>query len=541
MAATEGGKRLADRVTIYDTTLRDGSQGEGISFSIEDKLRIAHKLDEFGVDYVEAGWPGSNPKDDELFQRLAGAPLTRARLAAFGSTRRPRTPANEDPTLLSLVRASAPVCTIFGKSWDMHVTHALKVSLAENLEMIADSVAYLRGHVDEVVYDAEHFFDGYKRNPDYAMRTLAAAHKAGASALVLCDTNGGCLPHEVAEITEAVVARFGGIVGIHTHDDSGCGVANALAAVRSGARHVQGTINGYGERCGNANLCVVAPNLRLKLGMECLEPDALQHLTGLSQYIDEVANLSPTGRQPYVGKSAFAHKAGVHVDAVLKHRATYEHIDPEQVGNSRRMLVSELSGGSMVVNKAAERHIDLQKKSPETRHLLRRVADMEKDGYSFEGAEASFELLLMNAIGTYRSLVEISGFRVIVEKRKGEEPTTEATIKLSVDGLQRLTVAEGDGPVHALDTALRKALLEFYPQLEGIWLTDFKVRVVNVRAGTAARVRAIVDSSNGDTTWSTVGVSHNMVEAGWHALLDGIIYGLLRAGVQPYSAAGEGA
>ncbi len=520
------------RISIYDTTLRDGSQAEGVNFSLEDKVRIAHKLDEFGMDYVEAGWPGSNPKDIELFARFKKSPLRRARLCAFGSTRRPNVKAAEDELVQMLVAAETPVVTIFGKSWDFQVTHALKVPLQQNLDMIADTVRFLSERVPEVVYDAEHFFDGYKRNPEYALECLRAAADSGASLLALCDTNGGCLPHEVAEIVREVALRVRTPIGIHAHDDAACGVANSLAAVRHGAVQVLGTFNGYGERCGNANLCPITANLRLKLDYDCLLPHSLEHLTGLSQFVDEVANLSPNTRQPYVGRSAFAHKAGVHVDSVLKHRSTYEHVAPECVGNTRRMLVSELSGGSTIVSKAAKHALDLSKKSPETRRVLKRVAEMEQEGYSFEGAEASFELLLMQEVGTYRKLFDLQGFRVIVERRgPGAEPITEATVKLSVDGEERLTVAEGDGPVHALDSALRKALARFYPELSDIKLTDFKVRVVNVREGTAARVRTIIDSTDGEETWSTVGVSTNMIEASWHALVDSVVYGLLRRSV----------
>lgn len=519
---------MPNRVAIYDTTLRDGSQGEGISFSLADKMRLARKLDEFGMDYIEGGWPGSNPKDVDFFEHMRNARLAHSKLAAFGSTRRPGRSAADDELLQMLVAAETPVITIFGKSWDFHATHVLKVSLAENLAMIHDSVCFLRKHTDEVIYDAEHFFDGYKHNPAYAVSSVAAARDAGASILVLCDTNGGTLPYEVSDIVQQVREKVNGPIGIHTHDDSACGVANALAAVLSGAVQVQGTVNGYGERCGNANLIPIVANLKLKMGYDCLGENSMEHLTGLSQFVDEVANLSPNTRQAYVGRSAFAHKAGVHVDSVMKHRSTYEHVDPESVGNSRRMLVSELSGGSTIVGKAAKHDLDLTKKSPQTRALLKRVAELEHQGYSFEGAEASFELLMMQSAGAYRKLFDIHGFRVIVEQRGAGEPLTEATVKLSVDGEERLTVAEGDGPVHALDSALRKGLLEFYPELTDLRLTDFKVRVVNVREGTAARVRTIIDSADGDETWSTVGVSTNMIEASWHALVDGVVYGLLR-------------
>jgi 2-isopropylmalate synthase len=519
---------LAPRIAIYDTTLRDGSQGEGVSFSLEDKIRIAHKLDEFGLDYVEGGWPGSNSKDIEFFDRMKGEGLKHAKLCAFGSTCRPNRSAADDDQVRMLVEARTPVVTIFGKSWDFHVTHALKVSLAENVAMIRDTVRFLAAHVQEVVYDAEHFFDGYKHNAEYALECLRAAADAGADVLVLCDTNGGALPHEVAEIVQAVSAAVPVPLGIHAHDDSACAVANSLAAVQHGAVHVHGTINGYGERCGNANLVPIIANLRLKMGYDCLLPHSLEHLTGLSQYVDEMANVLPNTRQPYTGRSAFAHKAGVHVDAVLKHRSTYEHVAPESVGNTRRTLVSELSGGSTIVSKAALHDLNLTKKSPETRSLLKRVADMEREGYSFEGAEASFELLMMQAAGTYRKLFDVAGFRVVVEKRGPGEPMTEATVKLMVNGEERLTVAEGDGPVHALDNALRKALRKFYPELSEIKLTDFKVRVVNVREGTAAKVRTIISSSDHEKEWSTVGVSTNMIEASWRALVEGVTYGLMR-------------
>jgi len=519
------------RIHVYDTTLRDGAQAEGISFSVGDKERIAARLDDFGVDYIEGGWPGSNPKDIEFFEAMREKPLEYARLAAFGSTRRPHTEAAEDPLLGMLATSGTPTVTIFGKTWDFHVTHGLRTTLAENLAMIRDSVAYLASRVPEVIFDAEHFFDGYRSAPEYAIACLQAAEEAGASTVVLCDTNGGCLPPDIQQATEAARSAVRCRLGIHAHDDSGCAVANTIVAVMAGAEHVQGTFNGYGERCGNANLCAVIPNLILKCGCQMLRDGSLVHLSSLSQFIDEIANVPHNHRQPFVGRSAFAHKAGVHVDAVSKHRATYEHIDPRLVGNSRRILVSELSGGATIASKAMLRAMDLSKKSPETRHLLQKVAQLEKEGYSFEGAEASFELLLMETTGTLRLPFQVDGFRVIAEKRGENESTTEATIRLRVDGVERLTVAEGDGPVHALDTALRKALHRFYPQLDQIRLTDFKVRVVNMREGTAARVRTIVESSSGDETWSTVGVSTNMIEASWDALVESIVYGLLRSQV----------
>jgi 2-isopropylmalate synthase len=517
------------RIEIYDTTLRDGSQGEGITFSVEDKIRIARRLDEFGMDFIEGGWPGSNPKDVEFFTRMQSVKLKHARLAAFGSTRRADVPAEKDAQLQMLLDAKTPVVTIFGKSWEEHVVHALKTSLDENLRMIGDSVRFLKKNVETVLYDAEHFFDGYKHHPDYALQALKVALDAGADRIVLCDTNGGTLPHEIVDIVRHVRSSYPlAQVGIHTHNDAACGVANALAAVREGAMHVQGTVNGYGERCGNCDLIPVIAALRLKLGLDCLLPDTMEHLTGLSQYVDETANLAPDTRRPYVGRSAFAHKGGVHADAVLK-GASYEHIDPEAVGNSRRLIVSELAGGASMAGKAAEYGFDIHRKSPEARALLKAVTEREHEGYSYEGAEGSFELLMMQSVGRFRQPFTLKGFRCIVEKRGNDaEPVTEATIKLEVNGEERLTVAEGDGPVHALDGAFRKALCEFFPEVAQIRLTDFKVRVVNTKEGTAAKVRVIINSSDGEQEWSTVGVSTNMIEASWHALVDSVVYGLLR-------------
>jgi 2-isopropylmalate synthase len=518
------------RIEIYDTTLRDGSQGEGISYSVEDKIRIARRLDEFGMDIIEGGWPGSNPKDEAFFAQMKGVNLRHGLLAAFGSTRRADIRAEDDGQLQKLLEAAVPVVTIVGKTWEEHVRFALRTTLEENLAMIADSIAFLKQHVSLVMYDAEHFFDGYRGNPEYALRCLRAALEAGADRLVLCDTNGGTLPDALGEIVRSVrTALPGAQLGIHTHNDGECAVANALAGVREGAMQVQGTVNGYGERCGNCNLMSVVAALRLKLGYDCLLPNSLDHLTGLSQYVDEIANLTPDTRRAYVGRSAFAHKGGLHTDAVLK-GASYEHINPEMVGNSRRLLVSELAGSSSISGKAAEYGFDLNRKSPEARKLLQVITEREHEGYSYEGAEASFELLMMEAVGVARKRFTLKGFRCIVERRGNDpEPITEATVKVEVDGVERLMVAEGDGPVHALDGALRKVLLEFYPELAHIKLTDFKVRVVNSREGTAAKVRVIIDSTDAEQSWSTVGVSTNMIEASWHALVDSVAYGLLRS------------
>ena len=519
------------KIAIYDTTLRDGTQGEGVSFSAEEKLKVARKLDEFGVAYIEGGWPGSNPKDVEFFRLAKKAKFSNAKLAAFGSTRRAKLAAADDPQMVKLIQAGTPVVTIFGKSWDMHVTEVFRISPEQNLDMIRDSIAFLVANGKEAIFDAEHFFDGYKNNRDYALAALKAGVEGGASTLSLCDTNGGALPSEVGEIVRDVVKTFRGVaIAMHAHNDSGLAIANSVAAVQSGATQVQGTINGYGERCGNANICAIMPILELKLGCKCVPDGALVQLTALSRWVDEIANRIPADTLPFVGASAFAHKAGVHVDAVSKNPATYEHIDPSAVGNRRRFLISELAGSSSVVQKARKFEIDLTKQSPEVKAVLDRVVQLEHEGYSFEDAEASFELLLKKAMGQYRKLFDLVGFRVIVEKRgPGEPPITEATLKVAVDGVEAFTVAEGDGPVHALDNALRLALKQFYgAELARIKLTDYKVRVVNSNEGTAAKVRAIIESRDASDSWSTVGVSTNIIEASWNALADSVEYGLLR-------------
>jgi 2-isopropylmalate synthase len=517
------------QVRVYDTTLRDGSQGEGISFSIEDKVKIARRLDSFGVHYIEGGWPGSNPKDIEFFQRMKEVPLNQARLAAFGSTCRASSCAEEDAILRQLLEADTPVVTIFGKSWRLHVADVLRVTAGQNLQMIRDSVAWLKRNGREVVYDAEHFFDGYKDDSGYALAALNAAVDGGADWLVLCDTNGGSMPWEVEAIVRDVHSHTAVPLGIHSHNDAEMGVANSVAAVRAGATQVQGTINGFGERTGNANLSSVVAILQLKMGVECIPESSMPGLTELSNAVYEIANLIPNEAQPFVGRNAFAHKAGVHVDAVLKNTHSYEHVPPESVGNSRRVLLSELSGGATLQHKAVEWGVDLKKTSPETKTLLARLAQMEHEGYVFEDAEASFELLVRRSVGTMPSLFDMDGFRVIVEMRNGA-PVTEATVKLTVNSDLMLTVAEGDGPVNALDGALRKALLPHFPELARIHLTDYKVRVVNGSAGTEAKVRVHIESAEGADTWSTIGVSENIVEASWHALLDAVEYGLLRHG-----------
>ncbi|MFQ3548728.1 MAG: citramalate synthase [Armatimonadota bacterium] len=515
-------------VAIYDTTLRDGTQGEGINFSAEDKIKVAKKLDEFGISYIEGGWPGSNPKDVEFFARAKDIQFQNAKLAAFSSTRRAKLTADSDPNIAKLIEADTPVVTIFGKSWTLHVDEVLRVSRDENLEIIRDTVKFLVDNGREVFFDAEHFFDGYKDDSEYALETLIVAAEAGANAVVLCETNGGALPWEVAEIVEKVIQKCKVKVGIHAHNDSELAVANSVIAVRHGASHVQGTMNGVGERCGNANLCSIIPIIELKMGKTCLPAGKIKELTSTAHSIDEIANRVPIDSQPFVGASAFAHKAGVHVNAVQKNSRTYEHMDPELVGNRRRVLISELSGRSVILEKAEKYDIDLSSDNEKVKSVLSKVMSMEHNGYTFEDAEASFELLLKKEMGQYDKLFDLIGFRIIVEKRgPNEEPITEATLKIAVDGKQAFTVAEGDGPVHALDSALRLALNQFFgEELTKIKLTDYKVRVVNTRAGTAAKVRTIIESRDKDNAWSTVGVSTNIIEASWEALADSVEYGI---------------
>ncbi|RMD74346.1 MAG: citramalate synthase [Lentisphaerae bacterium] len=515
-------------VLIYDTTLRDGSQGERVKFSKVDKLRITEFLDDFGVDYVEGGWPGANPTDEAFFEEAKQLQLKQAKLVAFGSTCRVRYIDSEDPLITALLKAETPAVTIFGKSWLLHVTDVLRISPEENLKLIARTCEILRNHGREVIYDAEHFFDGYTHDPEYALKTLKTAAENGAQTIVLCDTNGGKLPHEIAQITEVVRASLPEMVnlGIHAHNDSDVAVANSFAAILAGANHVQGTINGLGERCGNANLCSVMAGLELKLNKRCLPEGSLERLTELSRFVDELANLDPHERQPYVGRSAFAHKAGVHVDAIQKNEISYEHIPAQAVGNQRRILLSDYSGGSNIVIKAAEHNITLSNsKAPEVRAILGKIKELEHQGYEFEAANASFELLIRKELGQYSPAFTLEGFRVIVEKRgHDEEPISEATIKLTVDGKTELTVAEGDGPVHALDRALRKALEKFYPEVSSVTLRDYKVRIIDAEQGTAAKTRVIIESSDGSKRWGTVGVHENIIEASWEALLDSVEY-----------------
>jgi 2-isopropylmalate synthase len=523
-------KREKNRtVTLYDTTLRDGTQAEDVAFSVEDKVRIAHALDEFGIDYIEGGWPGSNPRDIDFFQRMHGEKLKHSKLAAFGSTRRKGVTPSRDANIRALLRAGTDVVTIFGKCWKFHAQKALQVSLRENLDMINDSLAYLKKRVETVFFDAEHFFDGFKDDPDYALAALSAASNAGADALVLCDTNGGTLPHEIANIVMAV--REAGFVelGIHAHNDSETGVANTLMAVELGVRHVQGTINGVGERCGNADLISIIPALTHKMGLKTLTQKRMQKLSETSRLVLELANLPQRKHQPYVGNSAFAHKGGIHVSAVQKDSRTYEHIDPALVGNRQRVLVSDLSGRSNLLYKAREYGVDLDGKTLATKKLLKNLKELENQGFQYEGAEASFELLMQKALGHYIDYFTLLGYRVVEEKMLGR-PYTEATIKLEVDGEVEHTAAEGNGPINALDKALRKALERFYPALKDLRLIDFKVRVLEGTAGTAARVRVLVESGDEKEKWGTVGVSGNVIEASWQALVDSLVYKLYKDG-----------
>ena len=516
-------------VYLYDTTLRDGTQGEEVSFSVEDKVKIAHRLDAFGIDYIEGGWPGSNPKDMEFFEQMKNVKFHHAKLAAFGSTCKASSKPESDENVVQLVKAGTPVVTIFGKSWDMHVTHALGTTLERNLEIIFDTVKYLKGNGREVIYDAEHFFDGFKSNSIYALKTIQAAESAGADFIVLCDTNGGTMPHEVETTIKAASEAVNTRLGIHAHNDSELAVANSLAAVRAGCAQVQGTINGFGERCGNANLCSIIPNLQIKMGHSIVSPDALRTIAELSRFVSEVANLPPRKNLPYVGQSAFAHKGGVHVSAVMKSARTYEHIEPELVGNSRRVLVSDLSGKSNVIFKAQELGIDLSGKNGQATEIVKQLKSLENDGYVFEDADASLEILIRKDTGEVEIPFELQALRIIIEKKANEGGShTEAVIKLKVGDKVEHTAAEGNGPVNALDNALRKALLQFYPQLGETKLTDYKVRVVDGSDGTSAKVRVLIETTDHDTNWNTVGVSENIIEASWKALVDSIVFKMLK-------------
>jgi 2-isopropylmalate synthase len=517
------------QIYLYDTTLRDGTQGEDISFSAEDKIKIAKRLDAFGVSYIEGGWPGSNPKDMEFFERARSTKFLHAKIAAFGSTRRAKNSVENDSNIRALLDAQTPVVTIFGKTWLLHVKEALQISPEQNLVIIGDSVAYLKKNGKEVIYDAEHFFDGYKQDKAYALKTLNAAAQAGAEMLVLCDTNGGTLPWEVAGIVREVKNSIATPLGIHTHNDSGTAVASSLMAVSEGCVQVQGTINGYGERCGNANLCTIVPDLQLKMGYHCVAQEQLNHLTSVSRYVSELANMKHQKNLPFVGESAFAHKGGVHVSAVMKSALTYEHIIPEAIGNVRRVLISDLSGRSNVLFKVKELGVELDEHSSAVQSIVDEIKEMEHYGYSYEDAEGSFELMVKRHTGEMKQFFDLERFRVSIQKDSLEQDArSEALIKIRVGSETEITAAEGDGPINALDKALRKALEKFYPELKEIHLTDYKVRVLDTQNATAAKVRVLIETKNGESSWNTVGVSPDVVEASWKALVDSISYHLLK-------------
>ena len=522
---------MANRVVeIYDVTLRDGTQGENVSFSINDKLRISERLDDLGVHYIEGGWPGSNERDEGYFEEAKKLNLKKSKISAFGSTRRAKKTCADDENIQALLQAETPVVTIVGKSWDFHVTEALKISLEQNTELVYDSIEYLKQHVDKVFFDAEHFFDGYKRNSEYSLGVLKAALDAGVDSLVLCDTNGGSLPWEIEEIIKQVNKKLDNpAIGIHTHNDSEVGVANTIYAVRGGASQVQGTMNGYGERCGNANLCAIISNMKLKMGIDCISDTEITKLYDVSHFIHELTNLPPLKQGAYVGESAFAHKGGIHVSAVMKNSETYEHISPETVGNHRRVLVSDLSGRSNILYKAQELGIEIDPKDEKILDVLNDLKTMENSGYEFEGADASFELLVRKALGKYKKQFYIKSAKTLVEKKSEEDETiSEATVEVQVDGVNEKTSATGNGPVNAIDGALRKALENFFPSLKEVQLVDYRVRVVSNKKGTDSVVRVLVESGDGEDTWSTVGVSENIVEASWKALVDSIDYKLLK-------------
>jgi len=516
-------------VKIYDTTLRDGSQAEDIAFSVEDKVRIAQKLDELGIPYIEGGWPGSNPKDIQFFQEVKKIPFSQTKIVAFGSTSRAGIPPPKDPNIQALIEAETEVVTIFGKSWDIHPIEALNITLDENLEIIHQSIQFLKDQVSEVIFDAEHFFDGFKNNSQYALSTLKAAQEAKADWIVLCDTNGGTFPDEIQSIIKKVKKEITVPLGIHVHNDTDMAVANTILAVKNGISLVQGTINGYGERCGNANLCSIIPNLKLKMGIDCITDAQLRKITEVSRFVSELANLPHHKYLPYVGDSAFAHKGGVHVSAIRKSDMTYEHTQPERVGNRQRVLISDLSGQSNILYKAAEFKIDIESKDPKVREILDDLKRLENQGFQFEGAEGSFEILIKKALGQHKKFFDLMGFRVIVEKKREEDPPlSEATIMVRVGDRVEHTAALGNGPVNALDNAIRKALEKFYPELKEIKLLDYKVRILSPKDGTGAQTRVLIESSDRVSKWGTVGVSENIIQASWQALVDSIDYKLLK-------------
>ncbi|MBF0521736.1 MAG: citramalate synthase [Candidatus Omnitrophica bacterium] len=517
-----------DKVVIYDTTLRDGAQAEGISFSVTDKVKIAEKLDDLGVLYIEGGWPGSNPKDREFFELFKNKKLKSAKLAAFSSTRRANVKVEEDENLKELLESQTPAVTIFGKTWDLHVTDVLKTSLEENLAMIYDTIAFFKAHKKEVFFDAEHFFDGYKNNPEYAIKTILKAEEAKADCIVLCDTNGGCLTDEVCAIIREVKKHVKTPLGFHTHNDLGLAVANSVAAVKEGCRHIQGTFNGIGERCGNADLCTIIGILQTKMNLKAIPEKNLNKLMETSYFISEISNTTVLDNAAFVGHSAFAHKGGVHIDAMIKNPKAYEHMDPKLVGNHSRFLTSELAGKMPILIKAQKMNVTLDKKSPEAKKLLEELQKKEHEGYQFEAADASFELFIKRFLSKYPPFFTLEGFKVSTEKRFDGKIFAEASVRLSVNGEKRFQASEGDGPVDALDKALRQALTKFYSCLTEMRLTDYKVRVLDAQEATAAKVRVLIESQDDTDSWTTVGVHENIIEASWEALIDSIEYKLLK-------------
>jgi 2-isopropylmalate synthase len=524
----EEGRIEMKKVVIYDSTLRDGAQAQGISFSVEDKLKIVERLDRLGISYIEAGNPGSNPKDLEFFDRISRIKLRHAKVIAFGSTRRVNISVHEDANVKSLLKADTPAVAIFGKSWDFHVTDILNTTLDENLKMIFDTISFFKNKNKEVVFDAEHFFDGYKANPEYAMKTVRAAVEAGADSICLCDTNGGSFPDEIFTITSKVVGEFKVDVGIHCHNDTGLAVANSIMAVKAGAVQVQGTINGLGERSGNANLCTIIPNLQLKAGYDCIPAECISDITATARYVSEIANVIHDERAPYVGKFAFAHKAGMHADAVNKNSVAYEHINPEAVGNERLFLMSEVAGRSAVLNLIKNIDSTITKDSPETKTILQKLKELEFEGYQYEGAESSFEIVIRKVLGKYHPFFQLGEFKVVVNEPSISGANSSAMIKINVDGQDEITADEGQGPVNALDKAVRKALERFYPQIGEMKLTDYKVRVLDSNSATAAKVRVLIESTDGKEVWTTIGVSTDIIEASWKALVDSIEYKLIK-------------
>ena len=519
---------MSKQINIYDTTLRDGTQGEQVNLSAEDKLRIAQKLDDFGIQYVEGGWPSSNPKDERFFKMARKVSFHKIRLTAFGSTRRPKIRPENDKNVKALLNTEVETVTVFGKSWELHVLQVLEASLDENLVMIEDTVSYLKKHGREVIYDAEHFFDGYKHNPAYALETMRAAMNGGADMIVLCDTNGGTMPEEIQDAIKEVMANTTLPIGIHAHNDCGLALTNSLVAVKSGATTVQGTVNGYGERCGNADLISLIGNLHYKMGYQCVAHKSMKRLTELSRYVSEVANVPPLNHRPFVGRSAFTHKGGIHVSAIMKNPAAYEHMDPEQVGNRRRVLVSDLSGKSNIDYKSREMGINLEGNGFDSQKIVHEIKKLEDQGYQFDAAEGSLELLIKKVSGQFEEPFTLESFRVTIEKNRSGPSTSQATIKISVGKDYEITAAEGDGPVNALDNALRKALTKFFPQIEEMRLVDFKVRVIDGSEATAAKVRVQIETRDAREIWSTIGVSENIIEASWQALVDSVQYKLSR-------------